>query len=241
MLIRLRRFSTLSRSGLGLGVLVLLLLTSSRGSPDAIHGSRHDLSSPSPPESNRVCVFCHTPHHANRVLGAPLWNRFVDRSKVFSPYSSPTLNTLPGDPNDSLESILCLGCHDGTLGTAVVGSFSGSDKHDLVNAPGPGGVPDTTSYPNCERCHTEIYYGRPAKWVGTDLSNDHPISMAYPTAVQDPAFVLPPDAANGWPDVPLFGAKVECATCHNPHDPGLVPFLRRDNLGSQLCLRCHVK
>ena len=101
--------------------------------------TKHDLSDASGgPDNTQVCAFCHTPHSANRILNAPLWNRFVDRTKVFIPYQSSTMNTVPGDPNNSLGSLLCLGCHDGTLGTAVVNLYAGSDKHDLVNAPGPG-------------------------------------------------------------------------------------------------------
>ncbi|NOZ84261.1 MAG: hypothetical protein GXP60_05580 [Epsilonproteobacteria bacterium] len=34
--------------------------------------------------------------------------------------------------------------HDGVLAS--------NDKHDLLNTPGSGGVPDTSSYPNCYRC-----------------------------------------------------------------------------------------
>lgn len=204
--------------------------------------TKHDLSDASGgPYNTQVCAFCHTPHSANRILNAPLWNRFVDRTKVFIPYQSATMNTVPGDPNNSLGSLLCLGCHDGTLGTVVVNLYAGSDKHDLVNAPGPGGIPDTTSSPNCQRCHPEIYGGQPVQWTGTDLGNDHPVAMLYPTPSQDPQFNPPPDPQSGWPDLPLWGGRVECATCHNPHDPTNQPFLRKPNPGSALCLTCHIK
>ena len=42
---------------------------------------------------------------------------------------------------------------------------------------------------------------------------------------------------------PLFDDKVECASCHDPHDQvvdGTGKFLRLDNAGSALCLDCHV-
>jgi hypothetical protein len=164
----------------------------------------------------------------------------VSTSKTFTLYSSPTMDTIPGQPTTGI-SALCLGCHDGTIGYIVVNGISGSDKHDLVNAPGPGGTPDLTSSPDCRKCHGEMYGDPPVNWQGLDLSNDHPIAMTYPTTGQDAAFNTPPDLLNGWLDVPLYGGKVECATCHDVHDPGLVPFMRTSNVGSALCIRCHVK
>ena len=86
-----------------------------------------------------------------------------------------------------------------------------------------------------------MYGDPPANWQGLDLSNDHPIAMTYPTSAQDPLFNTPLDPLGGWPDIPLFGGKVECASCHDVHDPGLVPFLRTSNTASALCLRCHIK
>jgi predicted CXXCH cytochrome family protein len=202
-------------------------------------GSKHDLSTASDPYSNQVCVFCHTPHTANTAAG-PLWNRFVDQTKSFQIYGSAMLDTTPEQPANT-NSMLCLGCHDGTLAYVVVGAWTGSDKHDLINAPGPGGIPDTSSWPNCERCHAEMY-GKPAvQWTGVDLRDDHPINMVYPTAAQDPQFNLPPDLARGWQNAPLFNGRVQCASCHNPHDPTNGAFLRMSNVGSALCVTCHRK
>ena len=206
-----------------------------------IVGSRHDLSTTGvDPYSNQTCAFCHTPHGANRILDAPLWNRFVSTTKVFTVYASATMDTVPGQPTSGVSD-LCLGCHDGTIGMIVVNGITGSDKHDLVNAPGPGGTPDLTSYPDCRKCHGEMYGDPPAVWQGLDLSDDHPIAMTFPASSLDPGFHLPPDIVRGWPDLPLYSGKVECATCHDVHDPGITPFLRTSNAGSALCLRCHVK
>lgn len=208
----------------------------------SVVGSKHDISDPGYPDSGRVCMYCHTPHHANTSFGypnPPLWNRYVDTSKVFQVYASTTMDTVPGDPQAS-SSILCLGCHDGTVGSAVVAGISGSDKHDLVVG-ALGERPDMSSNPNCRRCHGQMYGDPPAVWQGTDLRNDHPIAMTYPTAAQDPKFNIPPDLGRGWSDVPLYNGKVECATCHNVHDPAIAPFLRKSNAGSQLCFTCHVK
>ncbi|MCD4747956.1 MAG: hypothetical protein K8R59_01175 [Thermoanaerobaculales bacterium] len=209
----------------------------------SIVGSQHDFSTGGvDPYSDQPCVFCHTPHFANSSLPiqAPLWNRFIDTNQTFTVYSSSSMDTTPGNPNTTV-SLLCLGCHDGTNGSAVVSGITGSTKHDLVNAPGPGGIPDTTSYPNCRNCHPEIYGDPPAYWSGTDLSNEHPIAMGYPTIAIDPAFNTPPNLIDGWPLVPLYAGRVECPTCHDVHDPANIPFLRMPNTSSQLCITCHLK
>ncbi|NIR43522.1 MAG: cytochrome C, partial [Gemmatimonadetes bacterium] len=60
----------------------------------------------------RVCIFCHTPHHASEVT--PLWSRFLSVAS-YTPYNSSTLkvSAAPGQPTG--VSRLCLSCHDGTI------------------------------------------------------------------------------------------------------------------------------
>lgn len=212
-------------------------------------GSRHDLSTAGTPQ---VCEFCHTPHHANlNVSGTPLWNR-AETTQTFTLYGSPSMNTALAQPGTASTmtapggpSRLCLSCHDGVNASTVVHGNAVSTKHDLVKPPG-GGMPDTTSWPNCEQCHGS-FYGRKEKLsLGTNLANDHPIAMPYPTAAQDPGFKRPPDAANGWggqsqSDVKLYGGVVECGSCHNVHNPDHGSFLRKSNAGSLLCFTCHAK
>lgn len=152
------------------------------------------------------------------------------------------MDTQCASPPNGL-SLACLSCHDGVN--------ADNDKHDLVNAPGPGGIPDTTSWPNCDRCHTWQGGGSsgslsPSFIIGTNLGDDHPISMPYPTPAQDPQFNTPPNLQKGWGgnlpnDVKLYSGKVECPSCHNVHDPNIVPFLRKSNSGSALCKTCHIK
>lgn len=226
-----------------LAIAGMLLLSPTLLHGASIVGSRHDLSTSSTPE---VCEFCHTPHGANTnptIPGAPLWNR-AETTQTFTLYGSPTMNVAVSQPGGI--SRLCMSCHDGVNASTVVHSYVVSTKHDLVKPPGHP-PPDTTSSPSCERCHTDIYSGgRRTLVLGTDLSNDHPISMPYPTATQDPAFKTPTNASGGWGgnsknDVMLFGGWIECGSCHNAHDPTIYPFLRKSNAGSGLCLTCHNK
>lgn len=214
-----------------------MLLFSSTIHGGTVVGSRHDLSTSFTPQ---VCEFCHTPHGANTNLQAPLWNR-AETTQTFTLYGSPTMNVTVGQP--LVASRLCLSCHDGVNASTVVHGNVVSTKHDLVKPPGYA-PPDMTSNPNCERCHADLYGGKRTLILGTDLSNDHPISIAYPTPAQDPAFKTPTDAQKGWGgtsqnEVKLYAGYIECGSCHNVHNPDMAPFLRKSNAGSALCLTCH--
>ena len=173
----------------------------------------------------------------------PLWNR-AETTQTFTLYGSSTMNTTPSQPR--VPSRLCLSCHDGVSASTMVNGFNVNTKHDLVSPPGAP-RPDMTTWPNCERCHADFYGGQRKLVLGTNLSNDHPISMPYPTAAQDPDFYTPPDGQKGWGgtsqyDVKLYAGGVECGSCHNVHDPGVDGhFLRKANNGSALCLTCHKK
>ncbi|MBI5921638.1 MAG: cytochrome c3 family protein [Betaproteobacteria bacterium] len=207
----------------------------------SVTGTRHDLSTAGTPQ---VCEFCHTPHAANtNISGTPLWNR-AETTQTFTLYGSATMNTAVGQPRTA--SRLCLSCHDGVNASTSVHGNTVSTKHDLVKPPGHP-APDMTSEPNCERCHSNMWGHKKRTLVlGTDLSNDHPISMTYPTPAQDPGFNTPSDNLKGWggtsPNaVKLYGGYVECGSCHNVHDNDNAPFLRTTNFNSALCLTCHKK
>jgi predicted CXXCH cytochrome family protein len=226
-------------SSLILASAFILLLTPSQSNSGTIVGSAHDLSTSTTPEP---CVFCHTPHNANTRIQGPLWNRFVDPDATFTLYASPMMNTAV--PQPSPISRLCLGCHDGVNAITTANGLTGSTKHELVKPPGHP-PPDTTSMPSCYGCHSDLAYNRVSKikTPGTDLSDDHPISMVYPTPSQDPKFSTPPDSQNGWgyDNVRLYQGRVECSSCHNPHNPDYKPFLVKPNAGSALCVTCHIK
>lgn len=113
-------------------------------------------------------------------------------------------------------SKLCLSCHDGVTALDSYGDNVGS-------------VVVTGSHN-----------------IGTDLTNDHPIGIAYPTnrptSFRDPSTFAP--GINGRPIklVTTDGiAKVECSSCHNVHNNGLGDFLRVPIQESYLCLQCHIK
>jgi predicted CXXCH cytochrome family protein len=76
--------------------------------------------------------------------------------------------------------------------------------------------------------------------VGFDLRDDHPVSIEYSTAADGG---LNDSTTVKGAGLKFFSSKVQCATCHNPHDPGTsTKFLRVENdANSTLCTTCHNK
>jgi len=108
-------------------------------------------------------------------------------------------------------SKLCLSCHDGVTAVDNYGGVQRNSEYITGNAN-----------------------------IGTDLRDDHPIGITYPVG------------ETGYNDkVTLQGVKlvtvggeadrVECTSCHDPHDNSQDPFLRVTKAGSQICLECHNK
>ena len=197
--------------------LVSLAACSAMAQPSTIVGSPHDLSvgGPGPVRAvfeDQVCIFCHTPHNASPIR--PLWNRYlpVDNYRI---YASRALDAVPGQPTGS--SKMCLSCHDGTIALGVV--YSRTDP--ILLAGGVTFLPDGPSN------------------LGTDLSDDHPISFRYDSALsaQD-AHLLDPALLPEEVQLDAFG-ELQCTTCHDAHDDSRGNFMVMHNLESQLCKACH--
>ncbi len=240
----------------------------------SIVGSRHDLlglnqrgyGTESGPMTgatfnnyNERCVYCHTPHNASPA--APLWNRELPVQSGYQMYSSPNFDSKPGPAPDGI-SLACLSCHDGTV--AVDAVLNKPQYHTIIDAGTHykmsfEGQPGTDS---CGKCHNraEGAYGgiggahdATIRYLTKDLRDDHPISMPLPDWRTDPQFNQPyipkEDGGRTFPNgVQTFaGDKVQCASCHDPHNPdeknleGRDPFLRASNRDSALCLTCHSK
>ncbi len=141
---------------------------------------------------NEACTPCHVPAGGTAAsVGS--------RATVYQMYGRGS--RAGGQPSGT--SLVCLSCHDGTVGTHV-------------------------------RCDSEAS-------LGTDLRNDHPISISYNPQV-DGNLRASDFVTNA--GLKLFttpnGSTVECPICHNPHDNSRAqPFLRTSNDGSALCRICH--
>lgn len=196
-----------------------------------VSGTKHDLSTPT---TTNPCIFCHTLRNYNPVI-VPFWNRNISNLSAFMMYTSPTMKTPPAaQPGPS--SLACLSCHDGVGASSAVNY---TDTHTLRTDTGSS----TPSSPNCSKCHAGGSGPsglNPHFIIGPDLTNHHPISMSYPIS-QYQNFNIPPDPLKGWTDVKLYDGKIECGSCHDPHDASKGMFLRKSNTGSSLCLTCHKK
>ena len=215
-----------------------------------IASTRHNLSVTGPgpvraSSESEICVFCHTPHGANTQAPAPLWNRQLSGA-TYTPYTSSSLDAeairgaqlaQPGG-----TSKLCLSCHDGTLALGTVTNAPGSGLGGPIAMTGTAG--DGTM-PAGDGTLTGF-----TRDLGTDLRNDHPISLTFDTTLadRDGELVDPAGAAHlaakaEKPLLPLEPTgqlgelQIQCATCHDPHlfDPNAaasIKFLRADRFQS---------
>lgn len=235
-----------------------------------VPGSPHDLSlghQPSPADPlARICIFCHTPHHAYKLdvsqggpgpLGSgdiapadfdylPLWNHMLLGNPYvgsYSPYyagpGAPTVG--PKATNATLgqpggTSLLCLSCHDGSIAMNQYGTSSACTS-----------VTGSDFMAGC-------------MVIGLDgiLQNHHPIGFNYVNVwgaglvddeIRDPnntAYTLTPPVAGSMISTHLYGTgntQMECGTCHSVHNTGNTGeiLLWRSDASSALCLTCHAK
>ncbi|RKZ70311.1 MAG: hypothetical protein DRQ44_01025 [Gammaproteobacteria bacterium] len=135
-------------------------------------GSKHDLTAAGAGQTgtavtDEVCVFCHTPHGSDTNAPVPLWNKVLGAPGSYTQYS--TLQTPTFDSTEApvgSVSLACLSCHDGTQAMDVVLNLPGSLGFNAAGTP----IDPLTS---------SVMTGTPIPVLGTDLTNDHPISMQY--------------------------------------------------------------
>ena len=158
-----------------------------------------------------LCRFCHTPHRATQTRA--LWNRNLPTT-AYDLYQSSTLDAVVGQPTGA--SRLCLSCHDGTIALG-----------DVIHHPGEQISP------------LGPLTGRVL--LGTDLSDDHPISFVYDEGLASiNGELVSPTTLTG--DVRLDAhQEVQCTSCHNPHSDRFPKFLVTSIRNSELCTTCHIK
>jgi hypothetical protein len=192
-------------------------LAGAQGRTSDVVGSKHDLSLGGGAASRATtetqpCVFCHTPHDATPAR--QLWNH-ASSAATYGTYGSSsyqsgstpgTFNTFPGTsaPQPSGSAKLCLSCHDGTI------AVNATINNGTIAMAGNTFIPATAS-------------------LGTDLSNDHPVSFARNTSATE--LVDPP--ANDAVHLETGTRYVQCVSCHDPHsqrlDPTVGKFLVKGN------------
>ncbi|MCP4592946.1 MAG: cytochrome c3 family protein [bacterium] len=214
----------------------LAIFVASLAGAQTVVGSKHDLSA-ALPVSQRVCVFCHTPHQPEgppQINYYPLWNHELSTVAAYGTYDSGTfdagtggaaLNTIADIGGGTAVSNLCMSCHDDTVGVGT-----------LYNDPNIAAGEETPT--NAATLISAI--GTGSANMGTDLTNDHPVNFTYDNALflADTELVDPTNAAVA---PLLIAGTVQCSSCHDVHDPTFLPFLVASNANSALCLTCHVK
>jgi predicted CXXCH cytochrome family protein len=198
-------------------IIVTLLASAAAAQQSSIIHSPHNLSASGPgairaSNEQEICIFCHTPHNAAPIQ--PLWNRNVP-TNAYSVYASNSLQAVPGQPTGS--SKLCLSCHDGTIALGSV--LSRQQGIAMV-----GGI--TTLPPGASN-------------LGTDLSDDHPISFRYDTTLVTRDTKLKPPGSIPRQVKLDHNSELQCTTCHEAHNNQFGKFLVMDNAQSQLCNSCH--
>lgn len=196
------------------GILLVILPVFKAEAQTQVANTVHNLTPGGPGQIKEtrptgLCVFCHTPHNANPSRA--LWNRDLP-AITYQLYTSSTLRAVLNQPGGS--SRLCLSCHDGIL---ALGN---------LRVPPPG-----------EALKLGPMTGQNV--LGTDLSDDHPISFVYDSAlaIQRPGLLDP----GSLPAMIKLDSKkqLQCTSCHDPHEDRRAKFLRMSNLNGALCLSCH--
>ena len=229
-----------------------------------------------------VCVYCHTPHGADTNIKVPLWNRTTKATtyKTYNELNTSSLTQTVSQPG--ANSLSCLSCHDGQTAMDSIINMPGSDRYKASQATAattdnaflntwPGSTPDMVHQglnpAGCLACHGPAAIpGAPdfrVALIGTDLTNDHPVGVTFPTTNGPGTDFKTPTGTKGNAtffdansnsnmdsgDVCLYDAKVECASCHDPHgvpSAGVgstfnATFMRVSNTNSAVCLTCHAK
>lgn len=180
---------------------------------ESIVNSKHNLSSGGPGQVRAVTEseICIFCHTPHSATqAAPLWNRY-DSGEVYTPYTSTTAIATPGQPTGATK--LCLSCHDGTVAPGMVRSRS-----EIIPFTQPIGGGQN---------------------LGTDLSDDHPVSFHYDASLasQNPELKNPSSLTG--PVQLDQNNELQCTTCHDPHNNQYGNFLQADGIAGGLCNQCH--
>lgn len=217
-----------------------------------ILGSKHDLTSLNKradadamggvafSDYGDACIYCHIPA-ANEDTPLkpgqlPNWNRFRVNTDNYSFYTSRTLHSRAGKPGEI--SMLCLSCHDGTMAI----DRTANRPTELLNKEDYSlhmKLTDTDNIDSCGKCHDgTVAHNISRKVIGTNLSDDHPIAIRYLGLGNNTDKFYPVDNPGGFDNgVRLYDGNIECATCHDVHNPDSYKFLRTD--AKTLCSTCH--
>lgn len=156
---------------------------------------------------------------------------------MFAVFFSVSYAQVPETPHhlttdDVGASGLCLACHltENTGGQTPLWNTEGTDAPSTFYDSTTNLALDISQ--KCLSCHDgSVSVDR----LGNRLYKDHPVSVPYTAKAGKFRHV------DGTVGVKLFSGKIECVSCHHPHDSPYEHRLRSRNTGSSLCLSCHIK
>src|SRR5207237_914897 len=144
----------------------------------------HDLSAGSAIRNTdasingQTCVFCHTPHEGSPTV--PLWNRSTATS-TYPVYASSTMDAAAPRSAQIQSGVTgaCMSCHDGSIAVDVLANLSG-----VAHAASVAFTRQATAKATygASGTGTSNVLNGGAPFLGTDLRNDHPITIIYETA-----------------------------------------------------------
>ncbi len=169
------------------------LMAASSAAMASVTNTVHNLSASGtathmvgPTATTEICIFCHTPHGGDQSVNAPIWNRTVSSTSLYTRFSN--LGRITFDASEAPVggvSIACLSCHDGTQARdAVINGPGGGPNNNKAATDGNAGTwvdgtsPSTAYLSDLAPSDNGTLSGD-LIYLGTDLRNDHPISMQY--------------------------------------------------------------
>lgn len=203
-------------AGIGAALFAGLFGSAAALAGSGIAGSPHDLGGGTAGEAIEICAFCHVPKKTG-ALDRPLWTHGNLAPGDFTAYGI-SAGSEPAAVQTYGISMVCLSCHDDVIAM------------DVAEVPVSA-------------------FGRTGSGVPAGAGNfadSHPFSISYNQGY-DITLNVPRGGKVG--ELPLFpasgardaGDRIECPSCHNPHEIVFGKFLRVSNGGSALCRNCHDK
>lgn len=156
--------------------------------------------------TGEICVFCHTPHGADNSAAVPIWNKKLGMNGEAGNVGYKRYGSLGSTTFDATEApigsvtIACLSCHDGTQALDNMINEPGSGGYRAMAARVVGGGMVGGDLDEITGKLKTLEQGI-VQNLGTDLSNDHAVSMQFGGGgvsvaeplgkLNDPDFYLP--------------------------------------------------
>lgn len=172
-----------------------------------ISGSSHDFTAGGNTYGGggATCAYCHMPHFGSTAGGAPLWARNLNLTGTGYTFFSSTSGGHAKPSAVGGGSAVCLSCHDGTQAVSTVLKM-GNGASGNVSVPGSNGTATLSSASS-------------VALIGTNLSDDHPISVPYDTTWNSNYAGLSTSPPAAFGITATSGTQnIECTSCHNAHN-----------------------